>query len=357
MEYNNISNHEMGDKLSRKLYVKQYDRMVKDLVNQIKNNEIILNPEYQRNYVWDNNKASRLIESILLNIPIPVIYASEDSNSNWIIVDGLQRLNSLTRFYNDEFKLTGLETLTEYNGKKYSTIGEKVRNIIDRGELRVILLLNSSDYEIQYDIFLRLNTGSVKLTEQELRNCLFRGKLNDLVKKTLATDPITIKLIGNNNKRMAVNEVILRYFAVSEYYDRSNEVINKYDGRIKNLINRFMAEYLNPDDSILNTFKEKYLTNMNKIDAIYGSIAFRKLADVKYETNINSPLMECMMIAIEKYSLDALLLKKEEILIKHKLLLQDHEFVKYIDKATGNTNATNNRIKKYNAMIKNIMEN
>ena len=99
----------LSKKIERKLYIKPYDRMVKDLVVEIEEKQIILDPDYQRNYVWGNDKASLLIESILLNIPIPVIYASEDFDGKWVIVDGLQRLYSLKRYCNDEFKLSGLE--------------------------------------------------------------------------------------------------------------------------------------------------------------------------------------------------------------------------------------------------------
>ena len=83
------------EKMQRKLFIKPYDRMVKDLVSEIESGMVILDPDYQRNYVWNNTKASLLVESILLNIPIPVIYASEDEDGKWIIVDGLQRLYSL----------------------------------------------------------------------------------------------------------------------------------------------------------------------------------------------------------------------------------------------------------------------
>ena len=170
------------EKMQRKLFIKPYDRMVKDLVGEIDSGMVILDPDYQRNYVWSNTKASSLVESILLNIPIPVIYASEDEEGKWIIVDGLQRLFSLKRFYDDQFKLAGLETLEELNGFKYSKLEESAQKRLDRGELRVIVLQNDSDPNIQFDIFMRLNTGAVKLNEQELRNCLYRGKLNNLIK-------------------------------------------------------------------------------------------------------------------------------------------------------------------------------
>ena len=124
---------EENSKLKRNLDIKKYDRMIKDIISSVEDGSIILTPEYQRNYLWDNKKSSKLIESILLNIPIPVIYASEERNGKWNIVDGLQRLNTLKRFYNDEFKLTGLEVLIELNGKKYSSLSENLKSKIEFG--------------------------------------------------------------------------------------------------------------------------------------------------------------------------------------------------------------------------------
>jgi len=160
----------------RHLRTQAYDKSVSDLIRMIRDGDIILNVEYQRNYIWDNKKASLLIESILINIPIPIIYASEESDNSWNIVDGLQRLTAIKKFYENNFKLQGLEILQELNGLKYEDLTPKATRILNNGILRIILIFYDSHPEIKYDIFMRLNTGSVKLKEQELRNCLYRGK-------------------------------------------------------------------------------------------------------------------------------------------------------------------------------------
>lgn len=158
----------------RKLHTQAYDKSISDLISKIKNEDIILNPQYQRNYVWDNTKASLLIESILLNVPIPVLYMAEDEDSRWNVVDGLQRLYSLKRFFDDEFKLTNLDVLQELKGKKYSQLrDEKPGRILRNGIIRTVVISQDSHHEIKYDIFMRLNRGSIKLNEQELRNCLY----------------------------------------------------------------------------------------------------------------------------------------------------------------------------------------
>lgn len=343
--------------LQRTLEIKKYDRMIKDIIISINDDSIILTPDYQRNYLWDNKKASKLIESILLNIPIPVIYASEEQNGKWNVVDGLQRLNSLKRFYLDEFKLTGLEILSNFNGLKYSELPEQIRNRIDRGDLTIILLLSSSSPEIQYDIFMRLNSGAVQLNEQELRNCLYRGTLNDKIKNELIYNKHFKEIFNWDimHKRMIDVETILRYLAFSENYDiRSNQIIN-YDGRVKNLINNFMIKYQNANIDDLKKFEYKFNSGIEKCYEVFGKQAFKKKnTNGNYDTRINRPLYETIMICFEKYSLEELIEKKSFIIDKTEELILSPEFNDYISTATGNTMKVNNRLIEYSNMLGSI---
>ena len=342
------------DKMQRKLYIKLYDRMIKDLVNEIIDGNIILDPDYQRNYVWNNNKASLLIESVLLNIPIPVIYASEDSSDKWIIVDGLQRLYSLQRYFNNEFKLVGLETLPELNGLKFSKLDESIQKRLERGELRLIVLQNDSDPNIQFDIFMRLNTGAVKLNEQELRNCLYRGALNSLIKQIVKDNNAVVKMIPSKTDRMLANELILRYLAVSEHYNKTKHKIENYDGRIKNLINGYMKEHQNDSNDMLEIIRKKFEIQIEKAYSVLGANGFKKNGKT---TKLNASLYECIMIGFEDYSLNDLLGKKDNIKAMVGRLLNDSKFLFSIDKATGNTEIINNRLLRFITELKEVMLN
>ena len=345
---------EIMDKMQRKLYIKLYDRMIKDLVTEINDGNIILDPDYQRNYVWNNTKASRLVESVLLNIPIPVIYASEDSSGKWVIVDGLQRLHSLRRYFNDEFKLVGLETLSDLNGLKFSKLDDAIRMRLERGELRLIVLQSDSDPNIQFDIFMRLNTGAVKLNEQELRNCLYRGKLNLLVKDIIKNNPHVNQMIPSNTDRMLANELILRYLAVSEHYNRADNRMEEYDGRIKNLINGYMKKHQNDEALSLDGIRDKVETQIEKAYKVLGANGFKKNENA---TKPNSGLYECIMIAFEEYSLEDLCAKSDKIQAMIANLLQDDKFVTAIDKATGNTEVIKTRLSSFISELKSVMNN
>lgn len=342
------------EKLTRKLFIKPYDRMINDIVNEITSGQIVIDPDYQRKYVWSNTKASLLIESILLNIPIPVIYASEDTTGKWIIVDGLQRLYSLKRFFDNSFRLTGLEALKELNGMKFNALNEIIQKKLERGELRIIVLQSDSDPNIQFDIFMRLNTGAVKLNEQELRNCLYRGSLNSMIKTIASNNEFVKKLFPHNIDRMLSSELILRYLAVTNSFNKVTRRIENYDGRIKNLLNTYMSINQSADDTFLCNIKIRFEEQIEKAFQIFGTTAFKKNG---LTTKVNASLYECIMIAFEDYSISTLIQYKDSILSMHNELMNDDDFVKTIDKATGNTEVMNKRLSTYIARLREIMNN
>lgn len=340
----------------RKLRLQAYDKSVSDLVNMIRNEDIIFSPEYQRNYIWDNKKASLLVESILLNIPIPVIYASEEEDSAWNIVDGLQRLNALKRFYDNNFKLSGLEVLKELNGLKYEDLNPKAKRMLNNGNLRVILIFNDSNPEIKYDIFMRLNTGSVKLNEQELRNCLYRGPLNDMIKE-LRKNKKFLNILGLKapHKRMNDCELILRYLAFSENYDKESNKLIDYKGSVKPYLNSFMKKNSDATDIYVNNLRERFNNTIDKVYEVFGENAFRKLNDEGYENKLNRSIMDVIMIGFEKYSLDEIKDNKIKILDLYKNILKEPDFNILVTQATSDTKVIEKRMKSWTDRLAQVM--
>lgn len=342
----------------RKIKTQAYDKSVSDIIRMINDKDINLNPEYQRNYIWNNKKASMLIESIILNVPIPVIYVSQEDDDTWTVIDGLQRLSSLKRFYDRDFKLSGLEILTDLNKSDIKSLNPKALRVLRNGLLRVIMISNDSHPEIKYDVFMRLNNGAVKLNDQELRNCLYRGNFNEQLKE-LANNKTYLNLmkLSKPHNRMRDCELILRFFAFQENYSEENGVITNYKGRMKTYLNDFMRENQRLTEENLDSFKVLFQETMKKVDATLGANAFRRFNEEgEYETALNRSLMDIILVSFSKISHEKLLEKKEEIKkrLKH-LMMNDEAFIKGITRATSDKDVVNYRMKAWINELNNIV--
>lgn len=204
---------------NRKVVTQPYDVGVESMIHQIDNGTIFLRPiserpEFQRRYVWNDKLASKLIESVLLKVPIPPCYLSQNDDFEQDVIDGQQRIYSIYRFCKNHFKLTSLEVLSELNGKSFHELETKLQRQINTHIQRFVLITNESHPEVKFEVFERLNTNTVPLTAQELRNCVYRGALLSLIKELiLADDWLAILRRKEPDKRMRDEELLLRFFA------------------------------------------------------------------------------------------------------------------------------------------------
>ncbi|ARD28898.1 hypothetical protein OTEC02_09015 [Acinetobacter lactucae] len=329
----------------RNLRTQAYDKSVRDLVTMIDDSDIDLDPDYQRNYLWDNKKASLLIESILLNIPIPVIYVAENEESQWNVIDGLQRLNSLFRFFKNEFKLSKLEVLNELNGMTYHNLPPKAKRMLGNGMFRVVVLLAETHPEIKYDVFMRLNTGSVRLSEQELRNCLYRGKLNQFLKECTQNQTFLACLrLEKPHKRFVDAELILRFFAIRENYNLKNKEFN-YPGRMKTFLNNYMAKNQNLIDSKEIEFRDVFNMTMENINYVLGEKAFRRPLDGgNHETRVNRSLIDVLMLCFSHIDMAACKSNKEFYIQAVDNLCRDEEFIDAITFGTSDSKKITTRL-------------
>ena len=331
---NQIDNVTIDDipKEERILRTQAYDKSVSDVVAMINNGDIDLNPDYQRNYIWDNKKSSLLIESLLLNVPIPVVYVAEDEDSRWNVVDGLQRLETLRRFFSNEFKLRGLEVLKELNGVQYSQLNPKAARILRNGILRIILIFRESHPDIKYEIFMRLNRGSIRLTEQELRNCLYRGTFNELLKE-LRENKKFLEMIGltEPHKRMSDAELILRYFTISDSYDfKANQLSEEYTGKVVSSMNKFIEKKRKASHAEISNLRRRFDSTVDKVYEIFGDDAFKKFnPDGSLDSlRVNRAIMDIVMVSFEHFEKQRLVQAKNEIrALLRDLPIQDPVFL------------------------------
>lgn len=151
----------------RRLVTQPYDLSLATLVDDIERDRLLLNIEYQRKYVWDRAKASRLIESFLINIPVPVCYFAENEDGTYEVIDGLQRITTIKMFLKDKFPLRGVSVLTELEGLHFSEMSPKDQRRLQNRTVRCIVITEDSHPDIKFDVFERLNTGSARLAHQE----------------------------------------------------------------------------------------------------------------------------------------------------------------------------------------------
>ena len=203
----------------RKLLTQPYDLVVSSLLSQIEDGTLYLlplsdRPSFQRRYVWTDKLASRLIESILLNVPIPPVYLSQNEDFELDVIDGQQRIYSIYRYANNQFKLTSLEVLTELNGLHFYELPSRLARKLETYVLRCVIITNDSHPEIRFDVFERLNTNTMPLNAQEIRNCIYRGPLIDLLVQLAIYEPwLRILNRSSPDKRMRGEELVLRFFA------------------------------------------------------------------------------------------------------------------------------------------------
>jgi len=246
-------------KSGEKRLVTEQGRYPLDSLDTILNKSIQLDPEYQRSFVWNNQQKSKLIESFIMNIPIPPVFLYEVEFAKYEVMDGRQRLTTIRDFYSDQFALEGLEIWKELNNMTYSQLPDNVKLGIDRRYISTIVILNETAqteeeaFELKQHVFERLNTGGTKLSDQEIRNAIMRGPMNDFCKET-ALDSDVFHHIWNIQKldnyyltetensfisdkyiRMEDVELILRFFAYRQL-DENPKV------KVKDILDLYLKE-------------------------------------------------------------------------------------------------------------------
>lgn len=219
-----------------------------EIMNLYEDRNLIISPEYQRAYRWTDEKKTGFIESILLGIPFPPIFVSEDKDGKWELVDGLQRLSTVLSFFGllkenqqtNNFALEKGGIINDLEGKNKDDISLKLQNTIKRAICRIEILRWDSNFNIKYELFKRLNTAGEPLAEQEVRNCIFRGndnQLNNLLKELSQNEKFKeiADIREEEERRMFGEELILRIFCFQNSYEISNKLSDHLTLFMKNV--------------------------------------------------------------------------------------------------------------------------
>lgn len=336
-------------KEKRFLHTISYDHSVQYLYDLMKKGKIVLEVPFQRKQIWKADKASSLIESIIMNVPIPPLYFAEEENGNWLVLDGLQRLSSILNFYDNEFALSKLEVLKEINKLKYKDLPPKAKSLLDDGMLRVNVIKNDSHKDIKYDIFMRLNRGAVTLNYQELRNCLYRGNLNDAAKELCNEnkDFLRILNLSKPHPRYLDVEFIIRYFAITDNIKKDSEgnvYLDGYRGKLVQYLNDYMDNHKNCSTAEKEQYKKRFNETIEKVITVFGTDkAFR---DISTENKkIFKTIADFIMPSFERMSKEYIIENKAIIIHRLKTFLNNETIKDTLSKRTSDKNVVNLRLK------------
>lgn len=346
------------------IFVENKPFSLRQIVELINNGDIELTPDFQRNFIWDKTRQSKLIESILLGLPLPSIYLSQYKDGRLTVVDGLQRLHTIKYFLEDELVLTNLEYLKDCNGKKYGQLEGILSPLRLRkfGQTQIMSFVIDyrSPTQLKFDLFRRLNTGGKPLNNQEIRNCLSRPTVQQLLKKMVELESFGSATDWSvKDTRMEAREAALRFIYFYEQYEFSNP-IGKYNGDMETTLDDFIDELNKRESGSLVKYISIYDKSLWIAYHLFGSYCFRKVLPETVNgkrTPINKLLMLTLSILLTKFDFS----KTMELNEENSLLVPLAKFIenedRLFDAMTWGTNGKWNIEKGFTSLWKFLDEN
>lgn len=331
----------------RVLRTEQYDFSVATLVLMMGKKEVSI-PEFQRRYVWNDRQASRLVESLIIQCPIPVIYLNQERDESFSVIDGNQRLNSLRRYLDDEFPLAGLTSYPELAGLKYSQLDKRFQRHISNRVLRCTVILKDTHPQVKFDVFERLNSGAVALTRQELRHGLYFGPLLRAASEVAKELKLDHHFGARKDKRMKAEELVVRYWALSEGLGAYEKPLATFISNFAD-VNRNMAAE-NVDQLILDIKRAQA-----RAVKLFGPYTFSLQQDGRARFNaavFDAQMFACSRLTVARFN--KLLAQKEVVQETYELLQKNVEYLRSVTLATSDKASLQGRIQKVTLLLKNI---
>ena len=289
-----------------------------------------LRPEYQRRLRWDDKKKSKLIESFIMNVPVPPVFLYETELGRFEVMDGQQRLNSIVDFMGNRLKLTGLKTWPALNGRNFSELPPSVRRGLERAKISAITLMSDASdptgnsLDLRAQVFERLNSGGEQLNPQELRNSLYSGPFNQTLielsgersftdawdipnrDENTRSDGSPTDMLKKNNlfKRMTDVEIVLRFFAFKE----PEQIV----GSVRSMLDNTMKRYRHADSVVLEELKHEFRSALYLCVKVFGKNAFRVPANEQAtRTRLSRPYFDAQMVVMYQFR------EQRSLVLKH----------------------------------------
>lgn len=329
------------------------------LISRLEFDEIDLNPDFQRNAgLWDRTKMSRLIESILLKLPLPVFYFDVCNSDKWIVVDGLQRLSTLKKFVVDkDFKLFNLEFLTSLNNKKYDDLDRNLHRVINETQIITYQIEAQTPKEVRYSIFNRINTGGLSLNAQEIRQALNQRGFGVKFLKEVSEHETFKKIVGIESKRMLGRELVLRFVAFKLMLVDTTHKFADMEALLDSAMEKL--DFITDEKRLLQ-LKSELIESLKFSENILGeNHGFSRSIGIKDKTKtFNRSLFDVLTVCFSNIQSKNEFLKKKEMFSgKFKKLLQntDGEFSRSITEGTSSRIAIETRFRIINSLINEVL--
>ena len=333
------------------------------LLQRIKYEELDLTPDFQRkDGIWNPRTKSRLIESILIRIPLPAFYMDATDDEKWVVIDGLQRLTTLKMFVNDQsLKLSNLEFLTHLEGKTFNNLPRNLQRRIMETQVTTYLIEKGTPAAVKFNIFKRINTGGLPLSLQEIRHALNIGKSTRLLEELSKLPEFEEATAGSiSDNRMADREFILRFLAFVIHPYREYRA-TEFDSFLSDV----MEEINGMDEADLNSLKQKFSRAMKAAYQIFGNDAFRKRyrADAS-RSLVNKALFESWSVnlsVLDDSQIQRLIDRKEQLKEKFIQLMNEEtpasepRFESAISQGTGDTRKVKRRFSAIEKLIEEVL--
>lgn len=335
------------------LVLQQSDLSLKSISDMVKSGAIDISPKYQRRERWDLKRESDLIESFILNIPVPPIYLAEDEYGTYSVIDGKQRITAINNFLDGKINIHNPERFVELDGFSFENLPKSIKNALQiRPYLRVVTLLRQSDNNLKHEVFLRLNKAGVALNGQEIRNVAFRGKLNDLLFE-LSENEFFNKIMKATSKSTIYREMVdvqfvLRFFTVREFWD-------SFPGNMEVAMNSFMQKNFNADTRKVNNYKNEFIEALNAGKEIWGERLFLKPnASKRVLQGFYDIQMVCLSLLTHEELISVVKKPKKVREILENELATNHEFLDSVTQFTSNAKNMKMRINTFLTLLKSI---
>lgn len=342
-----------------KIKVRTVNIVVDQIISRIEHDEIDLSPEFQRKAgIWKKQNKSRLIESLLLRIPIPVFYVAADEDEKWSVVDGVQRTSTIHDYVKGHFSLARLEYLTRLDGCRYTNLPRPMQRRINETQLVVNVIEPGTPKEVMFNIFRRINTGGKLLNGQEIRHALHQGLVRDYLKK-LATTKEFLEATDESIEadRMADRECVLRFLAfhINPWEEYAAKDLDDYLGRTMEKVNAMAP-------SERTRISEDFRKAMKTASRIFGNDSFRKRYRHTDTTRkpISKALFEAWSVGLARRSgneIEILVDKQTQVKDRFLALMnEDQDFHTAISYSTGNPVRVKKRFQAIDALIEECLQ-